>query len=692
MLKGKNIVVGVTGSIAAYKAAMLVRLLVKEGAQVQVVMTPAAKEFITPLTLSTLSERPVLCDFFSSESGAWNSHVELGLWADAMIIAPATASTIGKMANGVADNLLVTTYLSMKAPVFVAPAMDLDMFAHPSTQRNIDILKEYGNNIIEPASGELASHLCGKGRMEEPENIVAHIKDFFFSGRLLAGKKVLITAGPTYEKIDPVRFIGNYSSGKMGFALARECAEQGADVTLIAGPVSLDTPHKSIKRVNVESAQQMCDAAVEFFPDTDAAILCAAVADYRPATMADKKIKRTGEGLTIELQANPDIAATLGKMKRDEQHLVGFALETNDGESNARGKLAKKNLDFIVLNSLADEGAGFAVDTNKITIIERDNVVPFPLKSKREVARDIVAHLSKLLLMLMFLFVPLSLEAQELNATFTLNTSKIQGTNTEVFDALNSALSEFINNRKWTQYEYEEYERVSCNFTMIVDEYTDAGAFTTTLMVQSTRPVYGSSYNSPLFMYEDKGVRFNYQSHDRLEFNEDNLDNNLTAVIAFYVYLILGLDMDAMGELGGNEFLNKAQNIANNAQNLGDTGWRAGSGNSNRYSIIDDYMNGALEPLRRMMYNYHRLGLDTMYKNADAGRKVITESIELLNEAYTNRPLAYFTRLFTEYKQDELVNIYFKKGTADEKKNVVKILSDINPSLSASWDKILKDR
>lgn len=691
MLQGKKIVLGVTGSIAAYKAAMLVRLFVKEGTQVQVVMTPSSKEFITPLTLSTLSGRPVLCDFFHTDSGVWNSHVELGLWADAMIIAPATASTIAKMANGVADNLLVTTYLSMKAPVFVAPAMDLDMFAHPSTQRNLEILRGYGNHIIEPTSGELASHLCGKGRMEEPENIISRVKDFFFYRSELSGKKVLITAGPTYEKIDPVRFIGNYSSGKMGFALARECALRGADVTLVAGPVSLDTPHPAIHRIDVESAEQMCSATTESFADCDAAILCAAVADFRPVEVADKKIKRTGDGMTIELQPNPDIAATLGKCKHKGQLLAGFALETDNAEQNAMHKLEKKNLDFIVLNSLADKGAGFAVDTNKVTIIDKEGATEYPLKSKKDVARDIVSHLSKLLLFILLLL-PVQVNSQELKANITLNTSKIQGTNTEVFDVLRESLNEFINNRKWTEYEYEEYERVTCNFTFVVDGYSDDGSFSVTLMVQATRPVFGSSYTSPLFKYEDKDVKFKYQAYDRLEFNEDNLDNNLTAVIAFYVYLILGMDMDAMGEMGGSDFLNKALNIANNAQNLGDTGWRAGSNSNNRYAIIDDYMNGAMEPVRRLMYRYHRLGLDTMYKNADNGRKEITESINMLNEAYQNRSMAYFTKLFTEYKQDELVNVYFKKGSSEEKQQVVKILSEINPSQSTAWDKILKDR
>ena len=692
MLKGKKIVLGVTGSIAAYKAALLVRLLVKEGAEVQVVMTPAAKEFITPLTLSTLSGRPVLSEFFNNDSGSWHSHVELGLWADAMIVAPATASTLGKMATGVADNLLVTTYMSMKAPVFIAPAMDLDMYAHPSTVHNIETLKSYGNHIIEATAGELASHLSGKGRMEEPENIVKALKDFFLTGRELCGKKILITAGPTYEKIDPVRFIGNYSSGKMGFAIAAECARRGADVTLLAGPVSLPTPHPSIKRIDVESAREMCDVAVEQFPLCDAAILSAAVADYRPAVQATSKIKRTGDGMSIELEANPDIAATLGKSKRDEQRLVGFALETNDAEDNARLKLKKKNLDFIVLNSLEDKGAGFSCDTNKVTIIDAKGKSEYPLKSKADVAKDVVAHLSRLLVIFLLLLCPTvaSAEGEELNATVNLNASKVQGTNTEVFTMLQDALAEFINSRKWTSNTYEENERIMCSFNFVVNSYSNDGSFDCSLMVQAVRPVFGSSYNSLLFKYEDASIKFKYQPYDRLEFIEDNLDNNLTAVVAFYVYTIIGMDLDSMGELGGSEFLNKALTIANNAQNLGDAGWRVGSNSNNRCSIIDDYMNGALEPVRRLMYKYHRLGLDTMFKDADNGRKAITESIALLNKAYEDRPMAYFTKLFTEYKVDEIVNVY-SKCTPDEKRDVVKILTEINPSLSSEWDKITKN-
>ncbi len=691
MLKGKKIVLGVTGSIAAYKAAMLVRLLVKEGTEVQVIMTPAAKEFITPLTLSTLSGRPVLCDFFNAGSGAWNSHVELGLWADAMVVAPATASTLGKMANGVADNLLVTSYLSMKAPVFIAPAMDLDMFAHPSTQRNIEVLKGYGNSIIEPAAGELASHLNGKGRMEEPHNIVQQLKNFFLRSGELCGKRVLITAGPTYEKIDPVRFVGNYSSGKMGFAIAEECAARGADVTLIAGPVSMQCKHPNIKRVDVESALQMYDAAMAEFPSCDAAILSAAVADYRPAVQACDKIKRTEASMTLELEANPDIAAALGKEKKSCQCLVGFALETCNGEEHARAKLEKKNLDFIVLNSLEDKGAGFACDTNKVTIIDRNGKNEYPLKSKAGVAKDVVSHLARLLLLMAFFLFPAgaSAEGEELNANVTLNASKVQGSNTEVFTQLEEALRDFINTRKWTANMYEDVERIDCSFSFIVNSYSNDGSFDCSLMVQATRPVFGSSYTSTVFKYEDKSIKFKYQPFDRLEFVEDNLDNNLTAVVAFYVYMIIGIDLDTFGELGGSEFLNKALAIAGNAQNLGDAGWRAGGNSNNRHTIIDDYMNGAMEPVRKMMYRYHRLGLDTMFRNSEGGRKEVATGISMLKKAYEDRPMAYFTKLFTEYKVDEIVNV-FSKSTADERKSVVEILSSINPSLSSEWDKITK--
>ena len=392
-LQGKKIVLGITGSIAAYKAAVLIRLLIKKGAEVQVVITPAGKEFITPITLSALTSKPVISEFFAQRDGSWHSHVALGQWADAMLVAPATASSIGKMAHGIADNMLITTYLSMKAPVFVAPAMDLDMFAHPSTTANRNTLRSYGNHIIEPAEGELASHLVGKGRMEEPENIVAYLERYFAQRDELAGKKIVITAGPTYEKIDPVRFIGNYSSGKMGFALAEECAARGAEVTLVAGPVQMKTSHPAIHRIDVESCAEMYEATTAAFTEANAAILCAAVADFTPETTADTKIKREGDDPVLRLKPTHDIAAALGRMKQPHQRLVGFALETNDETAHAQDKLRRKNLDFIVLNSLRDAGAGFRHDTNKVTIISESDIKEYPLKSKAEVAKDIVDEL-----------------------------------------------------------------------------------------------------------------------------------------------------------------------------------------------------------------------------------------------------------------------------------------------------------
>ena len=394
MLKGKKIVLGITGSIAAYKACYIIRGLVKKGAEVQVVITPSGKEFITPLTLSTLTRKPVISEFFSQRDGTWNSHVDLGIWADAMLIAPCTAATLGKMANGIADNMLITTYLSMKAPVFVAPAMDLDMYRHPSTQHNMEVIKGYGNMIIEPQSGFLASGLEGKGRMEEPEIIVTALDNYFNEQeKPLEGKKIMITAGPTYEKIDPVRFIGNYSSGKMGFALAEECAAKGAEVTLIAGPVALSTRHRGIRRIDVESCEEMYNASIEAFEGSDAAILCAAVADFRPEHTADKKIKREKDDLVLRLMPTHDIAAELGRRKKSGQRLVGFALETNDEENNACLKLEKKNLDFIVLNSLRNKGTCFQSDENQIKIISRDGCKEFPKKKKDQVAEDIVNEL-----------------------------------------------------------------------------------------------------------------------------------------------------------------------------------------------------------------------------------------------------------------------------------------------------------
>ncbi len=688
VLNGKHIVLGVTGSIAAYKAAFLVRMLIKKGAEVQVVMTPAAKEFITPLTLSTLTRKPVVSEFFDRRDGSWNSHVDLGQWADAMLIAPCTAATLGKMASGVADNMLITTYFSMKAPVFIAPAMDLDMYSHPVTQRNIETLTSIGNIFIEPASGELASQLIGKGRMQEPEVIVSALEDYFSKQSQLSKKKVLITAGPTYEAIDPVRFIGNYSTGKMGFALAEECAARGADVTLIAGPVNLKTVNPGINRIDVTSAQQMYEAAMEHFPESDAAILCAAVADFTPAQTSDTKIKRKGE-ITLTLKPNPDIAASLGAIKRPDQRMVGFALETNDEFSNAQDKLERKNLDFIVLNSLRDEGAGFGYDTNKVTLIDRNGSDELPLQSKKDVAKAIITKLAGLLFCLAFLFMPFAAQAQELNPTLAINTSKIQGTDKDVFSSLESAVKQLLTNQTWTDYHFTEKERIQCNFNLVINKYdSQTGKMECELTVQSSRPVYGSTYNTTVFNFRDAEVDFTYNEQDRIEYTPGiTPDNNLTAILAYYSLLIIGLDFDTMSPNGGTDILRQAENIAASSQSLGG-GWRSFDSKANRYSIINDYMNGTLSSFRKLQYDYHRKGLDDMSANADRGRATITESLNLLSEAYQAKSTSALPTLFTEIKKNELINIY-SSGISSERSKVVELLIRINPSLSNDWTTIM---
>jgi phosphopantothenoylcysteine decarboxylase/phosphopantothenate--cysteine ligase len=399
MLQGKKIILGITGSIAAYKAAFLTRLLVREGAEVKIILTPYGKEFITPVTLATLSKNTVLTEFFKHDDGSWNSHVDLGIWADAMLIAPATANTIGKMANGIADNLLLTTYFSARCPVIVAPAMDLDMFRHPATLRNLELLRSYGNLIIEPATGELASGLEGKGRMEEPEKIVEWLKDYFKKKSRFSGKRVLITAGPTHEKLDPVRFIGNYSSGKMGYAIAAAFASEGASVELVSGPVQISLNNPAVNIQKVTSADEMNERATAIFPDMDIVVFAAAVADYKPENQLNSKIKRTSNNLILTLVPNEDIAGKLGRQRSENQVLVGFALESENGEINAAKKLSDKNLDMIVLNKLNVAGAGFDVDTNKIMIIGKDNnQKEFELKSKDDVAKDIINEIFNLMI------------------------------------------------------------------------------------------------------------------------------------------------------------------------------------------------------------------------------------------------------------------------------------------------------
>lgn len=702
MLKGKKIVLGITGSIAAYKACLIIRGLIKRGAEVQVVITPSGKEFITPLTLSTLTRRPVISEFFSRRDGTWHSHVDLGLWADAMLIAPCTASTLGKMAHGVADNMLITTYLSMKAPVFIAPAMDLDMYCHASTQHNLAVLRSFGNRIIEPQSGFLASGLEGKGRMEEPEAIIEALdKALSDAGEAsgdegnnaLAGRKILITAGPTYEKIDPVRFIGNYSSGKMGFALAEECAERGAEVTMICGPVSLKTDNAAIKRIDVESCQEMYEAAVDAFPGMDAAILCAAVADFKPLNRAESKIKRGSDDLTLSLCPTTDIARELGKIKRREQRLVGFALETDEEESNAKRKLEKKNLDFIVLNSTRNAGTTFCSDDNQIDIISREGITRYEKKPKREVAKDIVARLAAILTTLLALIMPLhTATAQELQAKVTINHSQISGTDESVFNDLQQTLETYINDRQWTNLQFQKNERIVCNFNITVTQYDQSSnEFTCTALIQANRPVYNAAYTTTLYNNKDNNFNFEYAQFDQLNFVEEQLDNQLMALVGYYAFLIIGMDLDSFSPLGGEDILQRCLNLANNAQSLGYAGWKAFEDDRNRYAFINDYLENQMQPFRQLQYDYYRKGLDEMANNAERGRTNITTALEEgLQKAHSNRPLSTLPQIWTDYKKDELANIYEGKGTQKEKETVYDILFSINPSQNTAWNRIKK--
>ena len=503
-------------------------------------------------------------------------------------------------------------------------------------------------------------------------------------------KKILITAGPTYEAIDPVRFIGNWSTGKMGFALAEECAARGADVTLIAGPVSLKTVNPGIHRIDITSAQQMYEEAMKHFPESDAAILCAAVADFTPVEKATSKIKRKGE-ITLTLKPNPDIAASLGAIKRPDQRMVGFALETDDEQSNAQGKLERKNLDFIVLNSLRDQGAGFGYDTNKVTLIDRKEIQELPLQSKKDVAKAIISKLASLLCCLLFLIMPLKAHAQELTPTLTINTSKIQGTDKDVFKSLESTLKDFLSHQVWTDYHFAENERIQCNFNLTVNKYdAQSGKMTCELTVQSSRPVFGSTYNTTVFNFRDADVEFTYTEQDRIEYTPGTTpNNNLTAIMAYYCLLIIGLDFDTMSLNGGTDILRQVENIAASSQSLGG-GWRSFDSNANRYSIINDYMNGSMSAFRKLQYNYHRLGLDDMSANADRGRATITESLNLLMQAKQAKSTSSLPILFTEIKKNELISIY-SEGINKEKQQVKDLLGNVNPSLSNDWNSIRTD-
>lgn len=688
MLKGKNIILGICGGIAAYKSVSLLRLLQKNGADVQVVITPAGKEFITPVTLSALSRKPVVSEFFSANTGEWHSHVDLGIWGDMMVIAPATASTIGKMASGIADNMLVTTYFSMKGPVMIAPAMDLDMYRHPTTRRNLEQLSADRVEIVEASSGYLASGLEGKGRMAEPDEILDHIIKYFQRGRELVGKRVLITAGPTYEKLDPVRYIGNYSTGKMGFAIAEEFIRRGADTTIVAGPVDLRTP-VGARRIDVESALEMKAAVEDNFESSDIAVFAAAVADYRPAIYSDTKIKREeGEAPVIELIKNPDIAAETGKQKKDGQITVGFALETDEGLEQACKKLNRKNLDIVVLNSLKDDGAGFGTDTNKITLVTKSDIEKFPLKSKHKVASDIVDKIIRIMAC-MILFIAAgftTVNAQEFRATVEVNSQKVEGTNKSVFESLQESLNSYMNETQFSNAVFSPVEKIECRFFFTISEYDD-DRMKGDLQIQLIRPVYNSTYTTTLFNFKDTKIEFNYRDGDPVIYNSQQPDNNLTAIMDYYANLLLGIDFDSFSSRGGQPFFDRAQSIVQLMQSSGEVGWRTFDDTKNRSAVLNTYMDSNTAAIRDMNYQYHRRGLDEMVTSPDRGRQQITEAIKAIQNVYETAPMSVALSIFRDSKLDELVNVY-SKAPESERNDVYEMLQPIYPTESTRLNQI----
>ena len=704
-----NVVLGITGSIAAYKSAQLVRELVRGGHAVRVLMTPAATDFISPLTLATLSRHDVI----TSVRGAagWNNHVELGLWADAMIIAPATANTLARLAHGICDSIVVAVYLSARCPVWFAPAMDLDMWAHPSTRANVARLQSYGNHLIEPGEGELASGLKGKGRMAEPEDIVAAVTGEGAGPQELgsgwAGRRVLVTAGPTYEDLDPVRYLGNRSTGRMGIALARAAAARGATVELVLGPTALGATGAGITVHAVRSAREMYARATELWPACDVGILTAAVADYRPARMAEQKIKKSDGELHLELVRNPDIAAELGRRKTEGQLLAGFALETEDGLANARAKLTRKKLDLIVLNSPHEAGAGFAHTTNRVDLIDHNKVTPLELKTKDAVAADILDALAEklpppmkhALTLLLILFFCSRVPAQgPINFTVNINTQQITQADPRIFKTLEKDLALYLNNTPWTADRFAEDERIEASIFLTVrevEEETNTGAdivpnaYAATLAIQSSRPVYGTSQATPVFNYQDKRISFNYQQFEAIQYSEQSFTGNLATIMAFYAYLILGFDYDTFSPLGGQEYFEEAQELYNRLPTnvTADDGWKAEGKTRNRYFLMENVLQPRMLPLRRAYYNYHRLGLDLMHRDPTAARANITLAIEdaqAANQAYLG---SVYAQAFVDAKREEIIAIY-RGAPGVEQNAVITAMSRMDPSQSSEYRSI----
>lgn len=723
-LQGKHIVLGVSGGIAAYKTPSLVRLLVQAGAEVRVVCTAHALEFVTSLTLETVSGHSVYSDMFHSGGERSTRHIHYADWADLLIVAPATANILAKMAHGIADDALSTLYLAFHKPVLVAPAMNVHMYEHPATADNLRILTQRGVRVLEAAYGALACGCEAKGRMPEPEEI-RQAAEAFLAGTgagetgvampaagdgaavpSLKGKKILVTAGPTQEPIDPVRYITNRSSGRMGFCIADALQRQGAEVFLISGPSVLRPETPVAHWEKVRTAEEMYEVLLRWWPDMDAGIFSAAVADYRVRTVSDVKMKKTGGETRLELVPNPDLLAYAGAHKTDRQCVVGFALETDHALANAEEKRRRKNADIMVLNTLEDKGAGFETATNKVTFLYKDGTSEAgDLESKVSVAEKIVRRLGRQmkalccvslvgLLMLCGLGDGGSaLQAQELNCTFQVVTSKIQSGDKKVFETLQDALSAFVNGQKWTNLQVGAGEKIPCSMTMEVQERDNTtGTTKAYLTVQARRPVYNASYQTNLLNVVDRDFTFTYSEFDPIEFSDNNISSNLTAVIAYYSYLIIGLYLDSFAPNAGEVCMGKADNVVSMCQSMSETGWKASERNNrNRYWMIENYMNGNYGAIHQVLYQYHRKGIDAMYGNPAEGRAGILQALAELKALNDTRSGLPCKLLFMEAKSDELVSM-FSGAPQDERQKAVEMLNSLDPSNAQKYQKIMQAR
>ena len=710
MPAGKKILIGISGSIAAYKICSLVRDLVRSGAEVQVVLTPSAAQFVTPLTLSTLSGRPVYTNLVKNQEGEWVNHVALGLWADLILIAPCTAHTLANMAQGLCDHLLLATVLSARCPVAFAPAMDHDMYLHPSTQANIQTLVERGYHLIPTEHGELASGLIGEGRMAEPERLLAWIREFLVGEPLWQGSRVLITAGPTREALDPVRYISNRSSGRMGIALAEALADRGAQVDLIYGPGDQVCRHPGVQVHRVESALEMKTACDERSEACHLLIFAAAVADYRPALSSSTKIKKTEDAWMLSMVPNPDLLKEAGHRKKPEQRVVGFALESNDEQAHAYAKLKSKKADMIVLNSLRQEGGAMDAEAMSVQILTADQEpVDLPRQPKRQLAAEIIRTMVRFwgvptqgvwkvpsLGVLVFqiawwasLLGGVSAQAQELNCQISVNPGRVGGADQQFYANMQQALTTFVNGQKWTEDVFSFQERIQCSINIMLDERITGNQFKATVQIQSSRPVYNSSYSTVVFNYTDPDWIFEYNEFQPMEFNPNQHGTNLMALIAFYANLIVGLDYNTFGKESGMVYLRRAQQIVLNAQNAVEIGWRQNQSLRNRYWLAELLNNPAYKPFHASLYEYHRQGLDQMYKPEriiEARRKMLG-AIEKLYEVNRNKPGGMLIPLYLKGKQPEIIG-FCAKALPAEKAKVVEQLVAMDPINQAEYNRI----